>query len=80
MSPKKSLQIHLNAIPETGREIELDLGKEWFARWREEDPGLEFFSGHMRGGVRLEKHRQDVLVRGDTAARGPEVTQRARTS
>jgi len=62
---KKALQIPVNSIPETGRELHLELGPEWFARWREEDPGLEFASGEIAGTVRLEKHGgRDILVRG----------------
>jgi uncharacterized protein len=61
---KRALQVPLNSIPETGREIHLDLGPEWFGRWREEDPGLEFDTGQVSGTVRLEKHGRDVLVRG----------------
>ncbi len=58
------MQIAINAIPETGREVTLDLGREWFTRWREEDTGLEFAGGAITGMVRLEKHGHDILVRG----------------
>jgi len=61
---KRSLQVPLNSIPETGRELRLELGPEWFSRWREEDPGLEYAGGEIAGTVRLEKHGRDVLVRG----------------
>jgi len=66
---KKSLQIHINSIADTGREVGLSFGKEWFARWREEDSGLEFSRGAIDGTVRLEKHGRDVLVRGHLAGR-----------
>ena len=66
---KKPLQIHLNSIADTGREVGLSLGEEWFARWRDEDPGLEFSRGAIDGTVRLEKHAKDVLVRGHLAGR-----------
>jgi uncharacterized protein len=65
----KVLQIVVAAIPETGLERELHLGPEWFSAWREEDPGLEFTSGQMQGGVRLEKHYRDILVRGHLQGR-----------
>jgi len=64
---KKSLQIPLNSIADTGREVGLSLGEEWFARWRDEDAGLEFSRGAIDGTVHLEKHGRDVLVRGHLA-------------
>jgi uncharacterized protein len=67
MTAKKSLQISLKAIPETGREVEIDLGPEWFARWRAEDSSLEFADAHITGLVRLSKHGRDILVRGRLA-------------
>ena len=45
MKTKKTLQISIKSIPETGKDLSLDLGKEWFDRWREEDPDLEFSQG-----------------------------------
>jgi uncharacterized protein len=69
MKPKKTLQISIKSIPETGKELSLDLGKEWFDRWREEDPGLEFSQGAMRGTVSLAKHGRDILVRGHLEGR-----------
>jgi uncharacterized protein len=67
MSTSKALQINIKAIPETGREVAVDLGPEWFARWHAEDPGLEFADARITGLVRLEKHGQDILVRGQLA-------------
>lgn len=64
MTAKNTLQISLKAIPETGLEVEIDLGPEWFARWRAEDPNLEFAEAHITGLVRLSKHGRDILVRG----------------
>jgi uncharacterized protein len=60
----RSLQIAIKAIPDTGKEVAIDLGPEWFARWREEDPGLEFADAHITGTVSLSKHGHDILVRG----------------
>lgn len=60
----KTLQIAIKAIPETGLERSLELGPEWFSRWREEDPELEFADGSIAATVRLEKHGKDILVRG----------------
>lgn len=65
MTAKKTLQINLKSIPETGLEVAIDLGPEWFARWREEDPGLEFADARITGHVHLSKHGHDILVRGN---------------
>jgi uncharacterized protein len=62
--PVKTLQIAIKSIPETGLEIAIDLGPEWFARWREADPGLEFADVRITGHVSLAKHGHDILVRG----------------
>jgi uncharacterized protein len=64
MTAKKTLQISIKAIPETGLEVEIDLGPGWFARWRAEDPDLEFADARITGQVLLEKHGRDILVRG----------------
>jgi uncharacterized protein len=61
---KKTLQISLKAIPETGLELGIDLGPEWFDRWHKEDPGLEFSAARVTGTVLLAKHGHDILVRG----------------
>jgi uncharacterized protein len=66
---KRSLKIPLNTIPETGRDVALDLGPKWFARWQEEDPQLGFSDAEVTGTVHLEKHGQDILVRGRLAGR-----------
>ena len=64
MTAKKTLQINLKTIPETGLAVAIDLGPEWFARWHEEDPGLEFAGARITGDVHLSKHGHDILVRG----------------
>jgi uncharacterized protein len=63
MQPR-ALQIAIKAIPETGLTVAIDLGPEWFGRWREEDPGLEFADTRITGHVHLSKHGSDILVRG----------------
>ncbi len=60
----KALQIAIKAIPEMGLTVAIDLGPEWFARWRQEDPGLEFADTRITGQVHLSKHGSDILVRG----------------
>jgi len=65
----KILQVAIKAIGESGLERTIDLGPEWFSRWREEDPQLEFANGAINGSVRLEKHGRDILVRGRVQGR-----------
>jgi uncharacterized protein len=65
MEKKRSLQINIKTIPETGLEVAIDLGSEWFSRWHEEDPDLEFAAARITGLVSLEKHGLDILVRGN---------------
>ena len=55
---RKALQIAIKAIPETGLTVAVDLGPEWFGRWREEDPGLEFADARITGQVH---HAEDAL-------------------
>jgi uncharacterized protein len=64
MTAKKTLQINLKTIPETGLPVAIDLGPEWFGRWHAEDPGLEFADARITGLVHLSKHGHDLLVRG----------------
>ena len=64
MTAKKTLQINLKTIPETGLAVAVDLGPEWFARWHEEDPDLEFTGARITGSMHLSKHGHDILVRG----------------
>lgn len=63
----RSLQIAIKAIPDTGKEVAIDLGPEWFALWRTEDPGLEFTNARITGTVNLTKHGHDILARGHLA-------------
>jgi uncharacterized protein len=63
----RSLQINLKTIPDTGKDIAIDLGPEWFAHWRAEDPDLEFTDARITGTVSLSKHGHDILVRGQLA-------------
>jgi uncharacterized protein len=69
MTAKNTLQINLKAIPETGLTVAIDLGPEWFGRWHEEDPGLEFTEARITGRVELSQHGHDILVRGSLTGR-----------
>ncbi len=61
---KKTLQIAINSIPEAGKSLDLDLAEEWFGRWHQEDPSLEFADARITGQVTLARHGHDILVRG----------------
>ena len=66
----KSLIVDLNSIPDWGLDLPLNLGEDWFARWKEEDPELEFSgAGALTGRVHLSRHGKDVLVRGQLEGR-----------
>ncbi|MFH1595168.1 MAG: DUF177 domain-containing protein [Pseudomonadota bacterium] len=67
MTTRKTLQIAVNSIPEVGKDLNPDLGKEWFARWHQEDPSLEFAEAVITGTVHLARHGRDILVRGHLA-------------
>jgi uncharacterized protein len=64
MKSHKTLQISIKSISETGKEVSLDLGPEWFDQWRQEDPDLEFSRAAIRGTVQLSRHGHDILMRG----------------
>ncbi|MFZ2087236.1 MAG: DUF177 domain-containing protein, partial [Desulfobaccales bacterium] len=62
---RAALQINIARLKEDGIDLQLALGKDWFARWQEEDPALEFAGpGDLAAQVHLERHGQDILVRG----------------
>lgn len=59
------LQINIARLKETGLDLDINLGGDWFARWQEEDPDLEFAGpGNLTVQVHLERHGHDILVRG----------------
>jgi uncharacterized protein len=60
-----ALQINIARLREDGLDLQLNLSEDWFARWQEEDPALEFSGpGHLAVWVHLERHGRDILVRG----------------
>ncbi len=60
-----TLQISVARLRDEGLDIHLKLSEEWFARWQEEDPNLEFAGpGELAVQVHLERHGHDILVRG----------------
>jgi len=57
--------VSVAGIPETGLELTLDLGADWFEDWQREDPHLEFVSpGSLTAALRLDRHGRDFLLRG----------------
>ncbi len=60
-----ALQINIARLKEVGLDLDLNLREDWFGRWREEDPDLEFAGpGSLAVRVHLERHGHDILVRG----------------
>ena len=64
------LSINAASIKETGLDLPLELGEDWFNRWQQEDPDLEFAGpGSINAKIRVEKHGRDILLRGHLAGR-----------
>lgn len=60
-----TLQINIARLKDAGLDLDLNLGDDWFKRWQEEDPDLEFAGpGSLAVHVQLERHGHDILVRG----------------
>jgi uncharacterized protein len=61
-----TLQINIARLKDAGLDLELRLEEDWFARWQEEDPDLEFSGpGTLAVRVHLERHGHDIFVRGN---------------
>ena len=63
MTAKKTLQINLKTIPETGLAVAIDLGPEWFARWHEEEADL--LQMRLSNDKLIEIRAQEMLEPGD---------------
>ncbi|MEW6388314.1 MAG: DUF177 domain-containing protein [Thermodesulfobacteriota bacterium] len=64
------LSVNVASIKETGLDLPLELGEDWFSRWQEEDPDLEFAGpGSIQVKLRVEKHGRDILLRGHLKGR-----------
>jgi uncharacterized protein len=58
-------EIHIADIKEEGLDVAFDLPADWFSRWQEEVPGLEFNeAGDISGNIHMEKHGREILLRG----------------
>ena len=61
----ESLHVSVARLREAGLDLHLKVGEEWFARWQEEDPDLEFSGpGDIAVHFHLERHGHDILVQG----------------
>ena len=50
------LSINAASIKETGLDLPLELGEDWFNRWQQEDPDLEFTGpGSINAKIRVGK-------------------------
>ena len=64
MAPPR-LSINVASIKETGLDLPLELGEDWFSRWKQEDTDLDFAGpGVLDAKIRVEKHGRDILLRG----------------
>ena len=60
-----ALLINIARLREDGLDLQLNLTEDWFARWQEDDPDLEFSGpGHLTAQIHLERHGFEILVRG----------------
>jgi uncharacterized protein len=58
-------EINIANIPAEGLDLLPVLGEDWFHRWQEEVPGLEFTGpGAISGRIHLEKLGRKILLRG----------------
>lgn len=65
MKKPQTLSVPLERITWEGLEIPVLLEADWFARWLQEEPGLEFtLATPIQGSVRLERHDGNILLRG----------------
>ncbi len=66
MKKKLSFIVSIEQITWEGIDLPVSLGQEWFARWLQEAPDLEFSLGKpLTGVVHLEKHDDAILLRGN---------------
>jgi uncharacterized protein len=62
---KQPLTIPIELITWEGLDIPVSLDADWFAHWFKEQPGLDFsLEKPVTGTVRLERHDDNILVRG----------------
>lgn len=68
MKKATPLKIPIERIPLEGIDIPVFLKPEWFVRWRDREPGLEFIADSpLSGMIRLEKSGDYLLIRGELA-------------
>jgi uncharacterized protein len=65
MKKQLVLTVPIEQITWEGIDIPVSLDADWFAPWLKEQPGLEFsLEKPITGTVRLERHDDSILVRG----------------
>jgi len=65
MKNQQALAVPLERITWEGLDVPVLLEAEWFARWQQEEPGLEFsLQTPFRGTIHLERHDGNILLRG----------------
>ncbi len=65
MKKQPILTVPLEQITWEGLDIPVSLDANWFASWLKEQPGLDFsLAQPITGNVRLERHDDSILVRG----------------
>jgi len=65
MKKPQTLAIPVERITWEGVEIPVSLEADWFDRWLQEEPGLEFtLATPISGAVRVERHDGNILLQG----------------
>ncbi len=65
MKKQPVLTVPVERITWEGLEVPISLDAEWFAQWLKEQPGLDFsLDQPLTGNVRLERHDDNILLRG----------------
>ncbi|MGQ9920658.1 MAG: YceD family protein, partial [Desulfobacca sp.] len=65
MKNQRALLVPRESITWEGVDVLVLLEAEWFARWQEDEPGLEFaLQTPFRGTIHLERHDGTILLRG----------------
>lgn len=65
MKKQPDLTVPVERITWEGLDVQVSLDADWFAQWLKEQPGLDFsVSQPINGTIRLERHDDNILVRG----------------
>jgi uncharacterized protein len=65
MKKQPDLTVPVEQITWEGLDVQVSLDADWFAQWLKEQPGLDFSVAQpIDGSVHLERHDDNILVRG----------------